>query len=62
MNWKKWFQMWGGGLMLSGLLGGRQVQVWHPKIFLAGVLMFASTFITWKRSGKDDDLDKGPGA
>jgi hypothetical protein len=62
MHTKQWLQIVGGGLMLAGITGGRTVQFWHPKMFLAGALIFLSTFITWKRKGNDDDVGTGAGS
>lgn len=62
---KRWLQIIGGSLMLSAITKGRQWQWhyhWEPKTFFTGMLIFLSTFITWKRKGKDDDSGAGPGA
>jgi len=61
MTTKQTLQIWGGGLMLAGIMPGRTLHFWHPKMFLAGALIFLSTFITWKRKGNDDDVGTGAG-
>ena len=62
MNTKQWLQILGSGLMLAGITGGRTVQFWHPKMFLAGALIFVSTFLTWKHNANDHDSSTGSGA
>ena len=58
-NAKRWLQIIGGSLMLAAILGGHRgfYYEWNPEMFLAGALVFFSTFITWKRKANDDDLD-----
>ena len=70
-TWKQWLQLMGGCLMLAAIWPFRgnddpldtQWRV-HPKMFLAGALIFLSTFLTWKptqngndRRTRDDDSD-----
>jgi hypothetical protein len=55
MKAKQWFQILGASLMVAAVTGGRTGVFWHPKTFLAGALIFSSTFIKWKRSANDDD-------
>jgi hypothetical protein len=55
MNAKKWLQVIGGGLMLSAIYGGRSQVKFHfdEKEFWIGALIFASSFLTWKRYRND---------
>jgi hypothetical protein len=58
-NIKHWLQIAGGSLMIAAILGGHRgvYYEWNPKMFLAGALIFLSTFIIWRRKENDDDLD-----
>jgi hypothetical protein len=53
MTPKKWLQAVGAATMLSAIYNGRSAVKLHfdPKLFLAGALMFAFSFLTWKRKG-----------
>jgi len=61
---KRWLQIIGGVLMFASISGGERGFRWepNPKMFGVGVLVFLSTFITWKRNGNDDDDDPGTGS
>jgi hypothetical protein len=49
--------------MLSAITGRGQLEWhWRSKRFLAGALIFLSTFITWRRNGNDDDVGTGAGS
>jgi hypothetical protein len=56
MTWKQWLQIVGVALIVAAITSGRQYP-WrfHPRMFLAGLLIFASTFLTWKRKEDGDD-------
>jgi hypothetical protein len=60
MSAKKWLQIVGGSLMLAAVVGAGDIR-WrfHPKMFLAGALIFLSTFLTWKRDRNDDNSSAG---
>ena len=56
MNAKKWLQVIGAGVMLSAVYAGRSPDKWHfdEKELLIGALIFAASFITWRRTGDGD--------
>jgi hypothetical protein len=54
MSMKQILQLVGIVLMVSGFWSGRSEQMWRPKTFYAGVLIFALTFLTWKRRANND--------
>ncbi len=60
-TWKQWLQIVGGSLMLAAIWPFRNYDPldtrWrvHPKMFLAGALIFLSTFLTWKPIQKPKD-------
>jgi hypothetical protein len=60
MNAKKWLQGVGGGLKVFAICGAGNIQ-WrfHTKAFIAGALVFLSSFLTWKHDGNDDDKENG---
>ncbi len=58
MTAKQWIQIVGGGLMLEGVLGGRTSHMWHPKIILAGAIIYLSSFLIWKPKRDDNDSGK----
>ena len=57
MNTKKWLQVIGATLMLSTLSSKGQPLEWRFDLntFLVGALIFASSFLTWKRNRNGDD-------
>lgn len=57
MNTKKWLQAIGVGIMLSAIYDGRSIDKWRfdQKDLLIGALIFASSFLTWKRKHNGDD-------
>jgi hypothetical protein len=48
MNWKQWVQAMGGGIMLGSIY--HRGFHFNQKGFAVGALIFASSFLTWKRS------------
>jgi hypothetical protein len=49
MNWKQWLQVVGGGIMCGSILTRHLEFHFDRKGFVIGALIFASSFLTWKR-------------
>ena len=56
LSWKQWIQVIGVVLMSSAFYDSKGPVTFHFEKWelIAGVLIFASTFLTWKRNDGDD--------